>query len=63
MKYRDGEEAELGDTVCVYCDGFPSEWGTVVAVASKQIRVFYSDDVKPSSEWLPGSQCDLLRRA
>ncbi|MBV5328518.1 MAG: hypothetical protein JZU65_12935, partial [Chlorobium sp.] len=57
-----GEEAEPGDTVFVYCEGFPPEEATVATVASRQIRVVYGDGVKPNSEWLPANQCDLLRR-
>lgn len=64
MKYRDGEDTpELGDSVDVYNETFPPERATVATVGKNKIKVQYEDsNIKPASEWLPASDCDLISR-
>ena len=64
MKYRDEEYSpELGDHVEVYSEEFEPELARVSVIGKKRIKVTYDNDcIKPISEWVSPSDCDMISR-
>jgi len=65
LRYHDGEhEPDLGDTVEVSSEYFENEKGIVTRIGREKLRVrWVSEYIKPRSEWVTSSSCELISRA
>ena len=64
MNYRDDEYApEMGDLVDVYSEEFEPESARVVQIGKSKIKITYNNDsIKPRSEWVLPSNCEMVSR-